>query len=197
MSTDLERRLRGYAEPDGPRPPRAARRRLVRRCTTPRSGRLLLAVRADGSAARVVVRAGRHGGGRGARPAVPAGVAAGAARPARTGRGPGGAGRLPGRTPRTPVDLPVDLALATAFQREVLPALRRTRRTASARRTARWPGRRPAHGGSGGRRRARRQPAVHRAALPPRRGRPGALTGYAGGLAAKAYLLDLEAGSAA
>jgi hypothetical protein len=40
-----------------------------------------------------------------------------------------------------------------------------------------------------------RQPAVRRAPLPPVVGASGSLTGYAGGLAAKRYLLELESTS--
>ena len=95
-------------------------------------------------------------------------------------------------------DLPLDLALASAFQSTVL-------RTLAARVGY---GRRVSYGALAGwvdrPRAARAVGAALRAnplcvVLPCHRvvGASGALTGYAGGLAAKTYLLDLESGSPA
>ena len=102
-------------------------------------------------------------------------------------------GAAPSSRPSSPVGgtastLRTDLALASRFQRIVLAAPRRDRSaTASARPTASSPRAvdRPKAARAVGRG-ARREPAVRRPALPPRRRRrTGALTGYAGGLAAK------------
>lgn len=92
------------------------------------------------------------------------------------------------------LDLPVDLALATAFQREVLCLLREVRygSTTSYGALATALGRPGASRAVGAALGANPLCLV----LPCHRvvAASGALTGYAGGLAAKRFLLDLEAG---
>ncbi len=99
---------------------------------------------------------------------------------------------------RRDFDLPLDLALAGAFQSSVLRTL--AARVGYGRRVsygalAAWVDRPRAARAVGAALRANPLCVV----LPCHRvvGASGALTGYAGGLAAKAYLLDLEAGSPA
>ncbi|MDP9221662.1 MAG: methylated-DNA--[protein]-cysteine S-methyltransferase [Actinomycetota bacterium] len=193
MSTDLERRLRGYAAPDELRPPQlhgdvayVAHETAV--------GRLLLAARSDGrllashyapdSAAEdaLLTRLSRLVSPRVVRDAR----ALDDARAALDGYLSGQLHTLAG--------LPLDLALATPFQRDVLPALARETTYGS----------RLSYGALAkavGRPKAARAVGAALGAnplcivLPCHRvvAGSGALTGYAGGLAAKEYLLDLEA----
>lgn len=197
MSNDLELRLRGYPTPEGVRPPRLQGDvSYVAHDTA--VGRLLLATRADG-----VLLASSYAPDGQAEDQVLARLSRLVS--PRVVRDPRALdqvrfaldGYLAGQA-HTLDDLPVDLALATDFQRQVLPALRR----------ATGYGERTSYGALAsviGRPRAARAVGAALGAnplcivLPCHRvvAGSGALTGYAGGLAAKQYLLDLEAAHAA
>jgi methylated-DNA-[protein]-cysteine S-methyltransferase len=195
-NTDLELRLRDYSLTDGPEPPRLhGDVSYVAHDTA--VGRLLLAVRSDGA-----LLASSYAPDADAEAAVLARLARRVS--PRVLREPRALDRvrsafdgyLAGQ--RDPLDqLAVDLSLATDFQRAVLPALRRV--TAYGERTS--------YGALAaviGRPKAARAVGAALGAnplcivLPCHRvvAGSGALTGYAGGLAAKEYLLDLEARSA-
>ena len=197
MSNDLELRLRGYPMPDGLQPPRLQGDvSYVAHDTA--VGRLLLAIRADGTllassfapdgAAEDVVL------GRLSRLVSPRVVRdPRALDQVRTALD----GYLAGQA-HTLEDLPVDLTLATDFQRQVLPALRRA--TAYGERTS--------YGALAtviGRPTAARAVGAALGAnplcivLPCHRVLPaaGGVGGYAGGPAAKEHLLALEAAHAA
>ena len=197
MSNDLELRLRGYPTPEGLRPPRLQGDvSYVAHDTA--VGRLLLATRADG-----VLLASSYAADGQAEDQVLARLSRLVS--PRVVRDPRALdqvrfaldGYLAGQA-HTLDDLPVDLALATDFQRQVLPALRR----------ATGYGERTSYGALAsviGRPRAARAVGAALGAnplcivLPCHRvvAGSGALTGYAGGLAAKQDLLDLEAAHAA
>jgi methylated-DNA-[protein]-cysteine S-methyltransferase len=197
MSNDLELRLRGYPTPEGLQPPRLQGDvSYVAHDTA--VGRLLLATRADG-----VLLASSYAPDDQAEDQVLARLSRLVS--PRVVRDPRALdqvrsaldGYLAGQA-HTLDDLPVDLALATDFQRQVLPALRR----------ATGYGERTSYGALAsviGRPRAARAVGAALGAnplcivLPCHRvvAGSGALTGYAGGLAAKQYLLDLEAAHAA
>jgi methylated-DNA-[protein]-cysteine S-methyltransferase len=193
LSTDLEGRLRGYAVPDGVRPPQLVGDVGYVAHETP-VGRLLLAARSDGrllassyapddsSQDEVLARLARRVSPRVVRDPR----ALDAVRTALDSYFGGGEHAFD--------EVEVDLALATPFQREVLPALRSG--TAYGERTS--------YGvlaGVVGHPRAARAVGAALGANPLCIVVPchrvvagnGALTGYAGGLAAKEYLLDLEA----
>jgi methylated-DNA-[protein]-cysteine S-methyltransferase len=193
MTTDLESRLRAFDRPGEPRPPvLQGDVAYVEHDTA--VGRLLLAARSDG---RLIASAYSPDDtaeddllGRISRRVSP-----------RVIRDPAALDEarraLDGYLAGTDHDLdrlPVDLVLATPFQHEVLPALAGT--TAYGERTTYG-----ALASAIGRPRAARAVGAALGAnplcivLPCHRvvAGSGALTGYAGGLAAKAYLLDLEA----
>src|SRR4029079_13016059 len=124
MSNDLELRLRGYPTPEGLQPPRLQGDvSYVAHDTA--VGRLLLATRADG-----VLLASSYAPDGQAEDQVLARLARQVS--PRVVRDPGALDRvrsaldsyLAGQA-HTLDELPVDLALATDFQRQVLPALRR------------------------------------------------------------------------
>lgn len=191
--TEVERRLRGFVGPPSPRPPQLHGDVAYVLHDTP-VGRLLLAVRSDG---RLV--ASSYALDAGAEEAVLDRLASRIS--PRVLRDPRALDAvraayddyLAGRS-HSLADLRLDLALATPFQREVLPALARSVGY----------GERTSYGalaGVVGRPRAARAVGAALGAnplcivLPCHRvvAGTGALTGYAGGLTAKRYLLDLEA----